>query len=169
MQSTPDLGGSDSGEGPAAASSRSREAERVVPRIQVNGARNGVVTQAGGALLTATIRALGLDAALSAVLARWRKPLAIHDPAKVLLDLAVALGLGGDCLADNAVVRAEAAVFGLVASDPTVSRPAGCCRCRAVPELTQTPATGLTMGGCRLPELLAGCHPTDRPGSSRPG
>ena len=68
------------------------------PRIQVNGAGNGVVTQAGGALLTATIRALGLDAALSAVLARWRKPLAIHDPAKVLLDLAVALGLGGDCL-----------------------------------------------------------------------
>jgi len=92
------------------------------PRIQVNGAGNGVVTQAGGALLTATIRALGLDAALSAVLARWRKPLAIHDPAKVLLDLAVALGLGGDCLADIAVVRAEPAVFGLVASDPTVSQ-----------------------------------------------
>jgi len=45
-----------------------------------------------------------------------------HDPAKVLLDLAVALGLGGDCLADIAVVRAEPAVFGLVASDPTVSQ-----------------------------------------------
>jgi hypothetical protein len=56
------------------------------------------------------------------VSAPWRKPLAIHDPAKVLLDLAVALGLGGDCLAGIAVVRAEPAVFGLVASDPTVSR-----------------------------------------------
>lgn len=52
------------------------------------------------------------------MLAPWRKPLAIHDPAKVLLDLAVALELGGDCLADIAVVRAEPAVFGLVASDP---------------------------------------------------
>jgi hypothetical protein len=41
-------------------------------RIQVDGAGNGVVTQAGGALLTTTIRASGLDAALSAVLARWR-------------------------------------------------------------------------------------------------
>jgi hypothetical protein len=48
--------------------------------------------------------------------------LATHDPAKVLLDLAVALGLGGDCLADIALLRAEPGVYGLVASDPTVSR-----------------------------------------------
>jgi hypothetical protein len=40
----------------------------------------------------------------------------------VLLDLAIALGLGGDCLADIAVVRAEPAVSGLGASDPTVSQ-----------------------------------------------
>jgi hypothetical protein len=47
---------------------------------------------------------------------------ATHDPAKVLTDLAVSLGLGGDCLADVAVLRAEPDLFGLVASDPTVSR-----------------------------------------------
>jgi hypothetical protein len=40
----------------------------------------------------------------------------------VVLDLAVALAVGGDCLADVAVLRAEPGVFGLVASDPTVSR-----------------------------------------------
>jgi hypothetical protein len=40
----------------------------------------------------------------------------------VLLDLALALAVGGDCLADVAVLRAEPGVFGLVASDPTVSR-----------------------------------------------
>jgi hypothetical protein len=40
----------------------------------------------------------------------------------VVPDLAVSLALGGDCLADIAVLRAEPAVFGLVASDPTVSR-----------------------------------------------
>jgi hypothetical protein len=91
-------------------------------RVRVDGAGRGVVCQAGGSLLTATIRAAGLDAALSTALARWRKPLAVHDPAKVLLDLAVTLGLGGDCLADVAVVRAEPGVFGSVASDPTVSR-----------------------------------------------
>ena len=32
------------------------------------------------------------------------------------------LGLGGDCLADIAVLRGEPGVFGPVASDPTASR-----------------------------------------------
>jgi hypothetical protein len=59
---------------------------------------------------------------LAVGLAPWRKPLAIHDPAKVVTDLAVALGLGGDCLADIGLLRAEPGLFGLVVSDPTVSR-----------------------------------------------
>jgi hypothetical protein len=59
---------------------------------------------------------------LSAALAGWRTPTAVHDPAKVVLDLAVTLALGGDCLADVALLRAEPGVYGRVASDPTVSR-----------------------------------------------
>lgn len=47
---------------------------------------------------------------------------AVHDPAKILLDLALGLAVGGDCLADVALLRAEPALFGPVASDPTVSR-----------------------------------------------
>ena len=73
-------------------------------------------------LLTDTIAAAGLDAALSAALAPWRKPLAVHDPAKVVADLALTLAVGGDCLADIGLLRAEPGVYGLVASDPTVSR-----------------------------------------------
>jgi len=92
------------------------------PRVHVDGAGKGVVSQAGALLLTRTIKASGLDRALSAALSRWRKPMAIHDPAKVLLDLAVTLALGGDCLADIALLRAEPGVYGRVASDPTVSR-----------------------------------------------
>jgi hypothetical protein len=92
------------------------------PRVRVDRAGKGVVSHAGGSLLTATIRTAGLDRMLSVELAPWRRPMAIHDPAKVLLDLAVTLGLGGDCLADIALLRGEPAVFGLVASDPTVSR-----------------------------------------------
>jgi hypothetical protein len=72
--------------------------------------------------LTSTIRAAGLDVGLSAALAPWRSASAVHDPAKVLLDLAVTLALGGDTCSDLAVVRAEPAVFGPVASDPTLSR-----------------------------------------------
>ncbi len=73
-------------------------------------------------LLTDTVAAAGLDTALAAALAPWRKPLAVHDPDKVVLDLALSLALGGDCLADIALLRAEPGVYGLVASDPTVSR-----------------------------------------------
>jgi hypothetical protein len=92
------------------------------PRVQVGAAGAGVVSSAGGLLVTEAIRVSGLDRALSQALAPWRKPTAVHDPAKVLTDLAVTLALGGDCLADVAVLRAEPAVFGPVASDPTVSR-----------------------------------------------
>jgi hypothetical protein len=49
-------------------------------------------------------------------------PRAVHDPGKVLLDVALGVALGGDCLADVAMLRAEPEVFGPVASDPTVSR-----------------------------------------------
>ncbi|MEU6557808.1 transposase [Streptomyces sp. NPDC046915] len=38
------------------------------------------------------------------------------------MDVALAVALGGDCLADVGMLRAEPAVFGPVASDPTVSR-----------------------------------------------
>ena len=92
------------------------------PRVRVDTAGTGVVSHAGSVLLIETIRTLGLDRALSASLAPWRRPLAVHDPAKVLLDLAVATAVGGDCLADIAVLRGDPGVFGLVASDPTVSR-----------------------------------------------
>jgi len=49
---------------------------------------------------------------------------AVGDPrsGKIVLDLAVAVALGEDCAADVAVLRAQPGVFGLVASDPTVSR-----------------------------------------------
>ena len=92
------------------------------PCVRVDAAGSGVVSRAGGLLLTDAIRASGLDTGLSRALAPWRKPLARHDPAKVITDLAVALALGGDCLADIAVLRGEPGVFGAVASDPTVSR-----------------------------------------------
>jgi hypothetical protein len=81
-----------------------------------------VVSQAGGVLLVETVRKTGLDTAISAALAPWRKVRAVHDPGKVLVDLAVAVAMGGDCLSDVGVLRAEPAVFGPVASDPTVSR-----------------------------------------------
>ena len=80
------------------------------------------VGQAGGILLTETMRISGLSRALSAALSPWRKPLAFHDPGKIVADLAIALTLGGDALADIGVLRGEPGVHGHVASDSTVSR-----------------------------------------------
>lgn len=92
------------------------------PSLSVDATGGGVVSQAGSVALLRTAEKVGLTTALSTALAPWRKPLAVHDPGKILLDLAVAVALGGDCLADIAILREEPAVFGTVASDPTVSR-----------------------------------------------
>ncbi len=92
------------------------------PALRVDGGGSSVVPHAGATLLLRTAQTVGLPAVLSKALAPWRKPLAIHDPAKIVLDLAVSLAIGGDCLADIAQLRSCPEVFGRVASDPTVSR-----------------------------------------------
>ena len=92
------------------------------PEITVSADGTGIVSHAGGILLTRTLRATGLDSGLSAGLGRWKARRAVHDPGKVIADLAVTLALGGDCLADIATLRAGPALFGPVASDPVVSR-----------------------------------------------
>lgn len=87
------------------------------PHVRVEGGGRGVVSQASAALLVETARRAGLHGAISAALAPGRKTRAVHDPGKVLPDVALAVALGGDCLADVGMLRAEPAVSG-----PTVSR-----------------------------------------------
>jgi hypothetical protein len=84
--------------------------------------RESLISSSGALLLRESIRVAGLDRGLCDALAPWRSGRARHDPGKVLLDLATAVALGGDCLADIAAVRAQPTIFGSVASDPTVSR-----------------------------------------------
>ncbi|QNK81564.1 IS1380 family transposase [Nakamurella sp. PAMC28650] len=92
------------------------------PPLTVDTTAKRVVSHAGAVLLVTTAGKVGLDRALSAALAPWRKQWAVLDPGKILLDLAVSVAIGGDCLADISALRSEPAVFGRVASDPTVSR-----------------------------------------------
>jgi hypothetical protein len=73
---------------------------------------------------------------LSQALRAWRPDGAVHDPGKTVLDLAVAIALGGDCLADVALVRSQPELFGPVASDPTV--------CRLLERLATDPDAALT-------------------------
>lgn len=66
------------------------------PRVRVEGGDRGVVSPAGAVLLVGTVRKRGLDTAISAAPAPvpWRRPRAVHDPGKILLDVALAVVLG---------------------------------------------------------------------------
>jgi DDE family transposase len=91
-------------------------------RVAVSGDGRGLVSQAGAVLLWEALRVTGLARGLSQALRPWRSPQAVHDPGKIVADLAAALALGGDCLADIAVLRGQPELAGPVASDPVVSR-----------------------------------------------
>jgi len=94
---------------------------RSIP-VAVSADGNGLVSQAGAVLLWEAMRVTGLGRGLPAGPERWRAPRAVHDPGKIVADLAAALALGGDCLADIAVLREQPGLAGPVASDPVVSR-----------------------------------------------
>jgi Transposase DDE domain group 1 len=135
------------------------------PRIQVDTTNSGAVGQAGGVLLTETIVAAGLGPVLSAALSGWRKPLAVHDPAKVIMDLAVTLALGGDCLADVALLRSEPGLYGPVASDATVSRTISALSADA-PAVLAAIDTARAAGRARAWKL-AGAHAPNHGASAR--
>jgi hypothetical protein len=92
------------------------------PWLSVIAGGESLVSHAGGLLLSETARRSGLSRQLSRLLGRWRLPGATHDPGKIVADLAIAVALGGDAACDVAVLRSQPGVFGVVASDPTVSR-----------------------------------------------
>jgi hypothetical protein len=98
-------------------------------------------------------------------LRRWRPARAIHDPAKIVTDLAITVALGGDCAADIAVLRAQPCVFDPVASDPTVSR-ANDPRATAGPDALAAirQARAVARGCGSTPGLPPGRQNSHRPG-----
>jgi hypothetical protein len=82
----------------------------------------GVVGHAGTRLLADVADATGLTAAFGEALAALRQRRSGHDPGRVAVDLAVLLADGGETIADLAVLRDQAELFGAVASDPTAWR-----------------------------------------------
>lgn len=92
------------------------------PKIVVSADGRGVVGHAGARLLADVADATGLTAAFSAALGSLRQRDAGHDPGRVAVDLAVMLADGGTTIADLAVLRNQAGLFGAVASDSTAWR-----------------------------------------------
>ncbi|MGC5055107.1 IS1380 family transposase, partial [Micromonospora sp. DT48] len=92
------------------------------PKIVVSGDGRGVVGHAGTRLLADIADASRLTSGFSDALAVLRRRQAGHDPGRVAVDLAVMLADGGEAIADLAVLRDQAGLFGAVASDATAWR-----------------------------------------------
>jgi len=82
----------------------------------------GLVSHAGSALLARVADKTGLTRALSRELAGLKQRRSGHDQGRVIRDLAVMLGDGGDCLADLGALGDQQSLFGDVASAPTAFR-----------------------------------------------
>jgi DDE family transposase len=95
---------------------------RTRPKITVTGGGRGVVGHAGARLLADLADTTGLTRAFSQGLAGLRQRQGGHDPGRIAVDLAVTLADGGEAIADLAVLRNQAGLFGPVASDPTAWR-----------------------------------------------
>jgi len=93
-----------------------------LPALKVTPDGKGVAAHAGSRLLAEMAEATGLVEAMSRAMAPTVKRRRRHDPGQVLIDLAVMMADGGDCLSDLAVLRNQPALFGTVASTPTASR-----------------------------------------------
>ena len=92
------------------------------PKITVTADGRGVVGHAGARLLADVAEATGLARRFSDALAATRQRASGHDPGRVAVDLAVMLADGGEAIADLAVLRDQAELFGSVASDATAWR-----------------------------------------------
>jgi hypothetical protein len=79
-----------------------------------------VVSHAGSRLLADLADRTTLAAELAGVLGHLDRPRAVHGPGRVLVDLAVAVADGAQCISDIAVLAEQPGLFGSVASDSTV-------------------------------------------------
>jgi hypothetical protein len=92
------------------------------PSLSVTAEGKGIAAHAGSRLLAEMADFTGLSGALSEALAATVRRSRRHDPGRVLLDVALTLADGGDCLSDLSVLRDQPSLFGSVASTPTASR-----------------------------------------------
>ena len=94
-------------------------------KVDVTPDGEGLVSHAGSALLARVADKTGLTRALSSELAGLKQRQSGHDQGRVVRDLAVMLGDGGDCLADLGALGDQRSLFGDVALASTAFRLVG--------------------------------------------
>ena len=93
---------------------------RVVP-FDVTANARGLTGRAGLSLVAETAKATGLSRGLSKALGKARS-WSLHDPGKVIRDVALTLADGGDALRHMTVIDRQPELFGLIASPATTCR-----------------------------------------------
>jgi hypothetical protein len=93
-----------------------------VGSLGVQADARGLVSRSGTALVAGLAARLGVTAALSGGLGHLHRRRPTHDPGRVLVDLAVMLIDGGECVSDLGALADQPDLFGRVASHSTVSR-----------------------------------------------
>jgi hypothetical protein len=92
------------------------------PKFVVSADGRGVVSHAGSRLLADLADVTGLTGAFTDALRKLRPRGTGHGPGRIAVDLAVMLADGGQAIADLALLRDQAEVFGPVASTATAWR-----------------------------------------------
>jgi len=95
---------------------------RDVRSMDVTADGEGIVAHAGARLISGMAEMVGLGDAWSVAMAPTVRRRRAIDPGWVLVDLAVTLADGGDCLSDLRTLRDQPDLFGRVASAPTAWR-----------------------------------------------
>jgi hypothetical protein len=90
--------------------------------LQIAADREGLVSRAGLPLVAELAARLGLERELSSGLGRLFKRRPLHDPGRVVIDLATMLIDGGDCVSDLGALAEQPDLFGGVASHSTATR-----------------------------------------------
>jgi Transposase DDE domain group 1 len=135
---------------------------------QVSGLAVGV--EAGGVRLLADIAdATGLTGGFGDALAPLRKRDRGHDPGRIAVDLAVTIADGGEAIADLAVLRDQADLFGPVASDPTAWRLLSAMDDAALGRLRQARAPARELAWAQTIETRGGLPASAAAGRTIPG
>ena len=90
--------------------------------LQIAADQDGLSSRSGSALLGELAARLGLERELSRGLRPLFSRRPVHDPGRVVVDLATMLVDGGDCVSDLGTLAEQPDLFGQVASQSTASR-----------------------------------------------
>lgn len=118
---------------------RVQDNSRVVP-FDVTADARALTGRAGLGLVAETAKAIGMTRALSKAVAGARS-WTVHDPGKVLRDVALTLADGGDALRHMAVIDNQPELFGAIASPATA--------CRTITAVAEDPTAMAALAGAR--------------------